>query len=269
MAALNGTHLLLHRHYIMQIITTKEVKSGERQKGTDRWEMWFWATSICCINHITEGLEQQRARGPLAASVVFPLLSFLLQPPQHPLSSSRCPSLPSLVLSTSSLGYFLSGYSVWEMILISARPARALMQTTVSPHGGAAKLTGTNNFWHTAAWLLMDHQKETTSSRWAVHEDDNWVELWSDKDQRTRKWKNMNKVEKRATNGGSLADLTLPLSTHINSHLPRGEDRVICVTFLHFTSRLFSVKRHISLAFLLPQQSWSVKWLLFNKGDHL
>lgn len=35
-AALNGAHLLLHRLYIMQIITMKEVKSVERQKGTDR-----------------------------------------------------------------------------------------------------------------------------------------------------------------------------------------------------------------------------------------
>lgn len=35
-AALNGIRLLLHGRYIMQITTIKEVKSGERQKGTDR-----------------------------------------------------------------------------------------------------------------------------------------------------------------------------------------------------------------------------------------
>ena len=74
-AALNGSHLLLHRHYIMQITTTKEVKSGERQKGTDRWEMWLSPTPI---NHITGGLEHKRTYALWQHSCCFsPLFSLL------------------------------------------------------------------------------------------------------------------------------------------------------------------------------------------------
>lgn len=129
-AALNRAHLLLHRHYIMQIITMKEVKSGERQKGTDRWEMWFWATSICCINHIRVGLEHKRTYGSLAPLLVF--LSSLF------FCWNSSTSQTSLILFRLScpcpcLVREYSGYCVWGMMLVSARPAGALTQTTVSP----------------------------------------------------------------------------------------------------------------------------------------
>lgn len=121
-AALNGTHLSLHRHYIMQITTMKEVKSGERQKGTDRWEMRFSPTPIRCINHIKEGLEHKRTYARWQPRRCF-----------SPLFSEPEPfKFPSLLVLSSWLArqhpimeYFLRGYGVWESILISARSSEA------------------------------------------------------------------------------------------------------------------------------------------------
>lgn len=98
-AALNGTHLLLHRHYIMQITTMKEVKSGERQKGSDRWEMWFSPTPICCLNHITEGLEHKPTYALWQPWWCFPPLFLLLE--SFNLQNITSPLL-LLILSASS-----------------------------------------------------------------------------------------------------------------------------------------------------------------------
>lgn len=165
---LNGTYLLLHRHYIMQITTMKEVKSGERQKGTDRWEMWFPATSICCINHITEGLEHKRTYALWQPRLRFPcspLPDGIPRPPERlprPPSAlafaslSLRPSRPRPV--TDSASSEVIAYGGVDSHLRSA--PLDLSRTTVPPprhHGGAAKHTGTNNFWHTAVWVLIDY----------------------------------------------------------------------------------------------------------------
>lgn len=117
-AALNGTRLLLHRHYIMQITTMKEVKSGERQKVTDRWEMWFSPTPICRINHITEGLEHKRTHALWQPWWCFsPLFSL---PKSFNLPKITCPVL-LLVLSVSSYGVL--PLRVWRMRVDSRLPS--------------------------------------------------------------------------------------------------------------------------------------------------
>lgn len=199
----------------------KEVKSGERQKGTDRWEMWFWATSICCINHIRAGLEHKRTYGSLAALLVF-LSSFFCW-----ISSTSQTSLILFRLSCPCpcpvRGYSISGYCAWEMMLVSARPAGALMNYRF-PHGGAAKPTGTNNLWHTAVWVLIDYLLfrrrwfaldepcKMTIIEWNFDLTKISALAFGDGDE-------VKKACKHAPNGVFLADLTLPLSTHINSHL--------------------------------------------------
>lgn len=164
-AALNGIRLLLHGHYIMQITTMKEVKSGERQKGTDRWQMWFLPTPIRRINHIiTEGLEHKR--------------TYALQQPQWWFFSS---------LFTGGIlqrfGHHLSSplaCLVGVQTRSTSSKVMAYESRFSSPLAPAAKLPATNNSWHTAARLLIDYllfRKRKTGSRLAMPNDHNRAEL--------------------------------------------------------------------------------------------
>lgn len=152
-AALNGTHLLLHRHYIMQNTTIKEVKSGERQKGTDRWEMWFSPTPICRINHITAGLEHKRTYALWQPRWCFSSSLFaagILQPPEHHLSSPLACLVSVQSRSTSS------EVMAYESRFSSPLAPLKLAHKLPFPPSGA-ELTSTNNSWHAAVWLLIDY----------------------------------------------------------------------------------------------------------------
>lgn len=172
----------------------KEVKSGERQKGTDRWGMWFWVTSIRCINHITEGLEHKRTYALWQLRLCFSPLFFhagFLQPPRTfvlALLAFRLPPLSGPCPVTEELPPRLLRMGVDSHL---RSPCWSSHANYYFPQGGAAKLTGTKHLWHTAVWVLIDcfaFQKDMTRSRLAMQNDNNWVELRSDRDQRTCLW---------------------------------------------------------------------------------
>lgn len=125
----------------------------------------------------------------------------------------------------------MSGRGVFPLCLLRMRADARLRSPCWSshanyrfPHCGAAKPTGTNNLWHTAVWVLIDYL--LFRRRWFALDEPCKMTIIEWNFDLTKisalvfgDGNEVKKACKHAPNGVFLADLTLPLSTHINSYL--------------------------------------------------
>lgn len=124
----------------------------------------------------------------------------------------------------------LSGQGVLPLWLLHMRDDARLRSPCWSSHanycfthGGAAKPTGTNNLWHTAVWVLIDYL--LFRRRWFALDEPCKMTIIEWNFDLTKinalvfgDGNEVKKACKHTPSGVFLADLTFPLSTHINSH---------------------------------------------------